>query len=404
MPRPLRIYLDSSDFSVLSNPRSNEPTKETTLAHLRRWTQSGEIECFYSGSLLCEIAPLDGAASLPASRRAELLVELCGRRALVSQDRLVASELSFALGVAATPADACSPSGDWYPNGSRDILPVTALDLGRDIKDLLRQEGMTRQQRRKAERSLLQAGKPKPSIQAQIVERARTASLDNVLREFPMRSQDARTLMRYFAGDAPAEEAIEAFHESLRDPTWMLHWFSTQPDKLTPFIQWIRGPASKLQHDILTFREQAIKIRQAAEGLGADLTQSLLSRAEAVKWQNGVFTNVANKLAEDLLSVSDPNLSIQVLDSKCPGLSTGMRAVLSAWWQSTSTNPRMPLPSDYPDALHAMYAPYVDIFRADSFMAPHVFRLVKAHGTAVVQKLGQLVPAIEGALRERAQA
>ncbi|HMT21611.1 MAG TPA: hypothetical protein PKE20_10270, partial [Promineifilum sp.] len=219
MPRPLRIYLDSSDFSVLSNPSSIEPTKETTLAHLRRWTQSGEIECFYSGVLLCEIAPLNSAAIFPASRRAELLVELCGRRALVSHDRLIASELSFALGITANPADAYSLQGDWYPDGSRYLLPVTDHDVGREIKEELLQMGMSRQQRRKAERRLLRAGKPKPSVQAQIVERARTASLDSVLREFPMRPEDARTLMRYFAADASAEDAIEAFHESLRDPT-----------------------------------------------------------------------------------------------------------------------------------------------------------------------------------------
>lgn len=404
MSRPLRVYLDSNDYSVLSNPRSIDAAKITTLQHLRRWSKDGEIECYFSGTLLCEIAPLDAAASLLASARAELLVELCGRKALVSQDRLIAAELSFALNITPTPAVAYSPRGDWYPDGSRDILPITDFDLGCDIKDLLRQEGMSRQQRRQAERCMLKAGKPKAAVQTQITERALKVALDSLLREFPMRPQDARTLMRFFAGDAKAEDAIEAFQEALRDPAWMLDWFRTQPDKLTPFIQWVRGPASMLMPTILNFRELSIKIRQATESLGSELADSLQSREGSTKWQDGIFANVANRVANGLLSVPHSMLTPLLIDKKCPGLSTGIRAVLSAWWQSTGDTPRMPLPSDYPDALHAMYAPYVDIFRADSFMAPHIRRQVKPYGTIVVQKLSQLIPTIEGALRERAEA
>ena len=66
-----------------------------------------------------------------------------------------------------------------------------------------------------------------------------------------------------------------------------------------------------------------------------------------------------------------------------------------------ATTPRKAKLSDFPDAMHAMYAPYVDVFRADSFMAPHVNRCVQRHSTIVVSKLDELVTSIGEVLKSR---
>ena len=55
-------------------------------------------------------------------------------------------------------------------------------------------------------------------------------------------------------------------------------------------------------------------------------------------------------------------LSAASIDHSCPGLACGIRSLHSAWWTVTSATPRRPQLSDFPDALHAMYAPYVDVF------------------------------------------
>ena len=54
-----------------------------------------------------------------------------------------------------------------------------------------------------------------------------------------------------------------------------------------------------------------------------------------------------------------------------------------------------PKKSDWVDSLHAMYAPYVDIFRTDSYMAPIVEAKVEKYGTTVVAKIGNLAEKIE---------
>jgi len=42
-----------------------------------------------------------------------------------------------------------------------------------------------------------------------------------------------------------------------------------------------------------------------------------------------------------------------------------------------------------------MYAPYVDIFRADAYMAGHLNRVSASHRTTIAPKLDQWVLAIE---------
>ncbi len=48
-----------------------------------------------------------------------------------------------------------------------------------------------------------------------------------------------------------------------------------------------------------------------------------------------------------------------------------------------------------------MYAPYVDIFRADSFMAAHIAQYATPFGVRVVPKLSGLVSSIRVALEDQ---
>lgn len=83
------------------------------------------------------------------------------------------------------------------------------------------------------------------------------------------------------------------------------------------------------------------------------------------------------------------------VDRLAPSLATCIRVLHSSTWNSAGTFGRQPKKSDWVDSLHAMYAPYVDIFRTDSYMAPIVQEKVKKYGTSVVAKIGNLAEKIE---------
>ena len=399
--RPVRVYLDSSDFSVLSNPNCRSEELTSVLTQLRQWVNESRIVCCFSGTHLCEMAPLNVAYSDAAESRASLLVDLCGRNALISQDRLFACELKNALGQTENLPVAHSSVGNWYPDGAELVFPIEKLELAADIQDYIHSSGMSRTERRVAERKALKRAKPRPTMHAAILANARTGALDEILEKYPMRPEDARVLSRYAAGDATAQEAKTAFEESLRDPRWMMQWIGKNGALLNQFTSWIRGPAASMQKHMNDMVQNSASVRQCDTDFGTTLANSFFSASEWLTRQDKLLHDIALRMSKELLSNDASELSVSSIDNDCPGLSVGIRSLHNAWWSTTSHRPRSPKLSDFPDGLHAMYAPYVDIFRADTFMAPHIAKASDRFGTKVVFKLTQLPSAIQTLLSTR---
>ena len=294
----LLVYLDNSDYSNLSKLSASPHRFDDVLNRLTNLKSEQVIYCF-SGTMLSEISPLRPAFSDAANRRAEALVGLCGRNALISIDRLIAAEIQALICEATSPPSVHSPTGDWFPSNIEALSPVKQLELVAELQSSLRSMAPNRKARRYAESKSIKREQVSSAMRKLLVSGAREGTLDEILSRYPMRPDDARVLARFVVGDATAAEANAAFLETLRDPRW-------------------------------------------------------------------------------------------------PGLSVGVRSLLSAWRSSlTAMTPRAPKNSDFPDAVHAMYAPYVQIFRADAFMAPHIQKLTKRFGTAVVSKLEELPSTIQ---------
>ena len=397
---PLRVYLDSSDFSVLSDPRRGSTDLGPILQQLRLWVENKQIICLFSGTHLSEMAPTNASFADAAQRRADLLVELCGRNVLISQDRLFAGELQFALQLVEHPPIMLSSIGEWYPEIG-DIFSPGPIEIPtKNIKDIINTSGMSRKVRRIAERKAFKHGKPKAQLKATILSGARTGSLEEILQKYPMRPQDARVLSRHAVGDASAEEAMAAFEESLRDPRWMMQWFSTHHEQLSPVIEWTRKPADILLTSINEMAMHAALARKIDAELGTSLADEIYSLPKWMELQENMLVQIATKLSENLSYKGAYTLTSELINASCPGLSVGIKSLYRAWWTVTRCMPRRPKPSDFPDALHAMYAPYVDIFRADSFMAPIINQYAWKFGTQIVPKLTALIPTIHKALQD----
>ena len=163
--KPLRVYLDSSDYSVLSDP-SRQGEMPGLLNQLRKWIATGSITCHFSGAHLSEMAPLDSEYFKvdAAQRRSDVLVDLCGRNALVSLDLLFASEIQWAMGKRTTPPDVYRPNGDWFPDGVGEISPIEPIELLSSMQEAITEMGLSREARRLGIVFKTGAAKPAESI------------------------------------------------------------------------------------------------------------------------------------------------------------------------------------------------------------------------------------------------
>lgn len=399
MTVPLCVYLDSSDFSTLSSPGISSED-ESIRSRLSEWAISGQVQFVFSGAHLMEMAPLSATYTPSAAARADLLVTLCRRNAVISFDKLISWELRCLSELAGPVASVVSATAEWYPEWGNLVSPVQWVDAINEVDVTGKEHGLNREQRRQLKKALFKGGRPTKLTRQFMAVNELSSDYTELLKRYPMREEDARILGLYVMGKATAAQANEAFLESLRNPGWIMRWFSNHEARLTPFFQWLREPGEKLLASARELAAAARRIHELRNILGPSYQAESLTANGWARLQDETLCNVAKRAVERLNPGVSNLFSSSDVDRCCPGLSVFVRSVHSALRDSTSETPRQSKASDFADGVHAMYSPYVDIFRADSYMANHVRRHVERYETVVVPKLRQLVPAISDRLAQ----
>lgn len=380
-------YLDSSDYSRLSDPRASTDMQRVRDRLIDLASRPG-VSFVYSGAHISEMAPLEASYAEAATTRTNLLVKLCGRSTLISPDRLIDAELDRLKHRTPQGVLAVVEDGTWFPDIGQIVTPAQTLDAAMAtvaIHEKALEMGLNRQQRRFLKSKAIKGGQLRPEV----LKEADGMDLDTLLEHYPMRRDDAEVLKQYVLGKVSAERADQAFLESLRDPSWMMRWFREHHDRLSPIGNWLRGPARKIAEQMIDLVDRAA---QTLRPLSAQGWKSA---------QNDFLVGTINRIATTMGSTAECPDAITA-DEYCPGISTCLRVMHSSLRNSIGDAARPPEHSDFADAVHAMYAPYVTHFRADRYMAPIIAAHTERYGTAVVRKLNELPDKIEAALSAKA--
>lgn len=397
--KPLLVYLDSSDISVMSDPKFASQWDEVRRG-LEQFRSQGDIRCVFSQAHLVEMAPTEIGKGSLAIAKADVLIELCGAHALPSLDNLMKGELKALRDGGPPTRDVLSTDGEWFPPID-DLFEAEGSAMLREaVTDVVSDFPMNRAQRRATKR-LNKNG----ALTNELLRRLEGDSFENAASEmqkkYPMRDADAAMLVAYLRGKASREDATHAFCVGLRDPRWMMRWFASDGVDVTKFAGWLRASSTKMKVSVDLLAGLARQICALPKEAQAPAFERLMSIKP--EWDR-LPDQLAERLVQDLAKgdTSEPMAQIpaQRIHETCVGLSVLLRTFFSAAWASTSEQPRVPMASDLGDCFHAMYAPYVDVFRADSFMASHIQRQTTKFGTTVVPKLRGLLPAIEKRLQQ----
>ena len=134
--RPLQVYLDSSDYSVLSEAMvdTDHPHAET-FRTLSRHVDQGKIEIRYSSIHVIEIAHLDADSRHYALRRAECLRKLTGGKCFRFWSEICARECINLLSNRPVYENTVSNDGYWHPDLSEtaETLKETLIDEFRTL-------------------------------------------------------------------------------------------------------------------------------------------------------------------------------------------------------------------------------------------------------------------------------
>lgn len=375
------VYLDSADYSQLAEAKTASPLcsmREDLISLSRNKTAS----FVYAGTHICEMAPLDPKWAHHAVRRTDLLSDLCGNNCLMSLDKVIDLELSRLRDRSHEKANVISRDGNWFPEVAGIMQ---ALDgFKQQVSELMHEALAGMPQSRKLRRML--ASKSRGGFKVPALD------VKTVISEFAMRHSDAQILIDYIAGKRGRAAAERAFLASFRDPRWMMRWAEDHHASMSRFSAWQRGPAERL---MLTMAPAI----EAHQSLWRNQPSEIEGAMNEKFWQR-ISDETVVSVVQRLTADSPFHFTAADVDIYCPGIATSVRVLISSMRSSFSRNARKPKASDFVDAVHAAHAPYVTIFRTDSYMAPLVKKHVLIYGTVVAQKLTDLPEYIWSAVEQ----
>lgn len=395
----LTCYLDSQDYSVLTDPRKLNPRLEQIRGKLLDFSSNREVKFVFSAASVSEIVATSENATRLANGRAELLSTLCGGNALISLDRLLNFELQNLYCRVVAPEHVIDPDGNWFPdipeiygeNNSSDII-------GEMVYQELNQLGLSRKERRVKAGKLVKNGKPRRVLKKRIDEAHSKTAAIALIEQFPMKPVFADVIARYYLGRATKQEFREAFLSTLRDPKFMMQWFATNFALSSPIAEIIRAPGRELGQTFRQIIEANICWAEAFILDGVDANPTSQYGAISDRWSEAVdfhLVSIFNRAASER-KIQLGKIDAQLVEKYCPGVTTTIKSLFSSAWANIGGGRKKLLEDSQPvDALHAMYAPYVKVFRADRFMSPYIQAQVKQRGTIVVRTLEELVDVLE---------
>lgn len=387
MRTKILVYLDSSDYSVLSDSKRRSDEIDQILTRLLSYAKSEHVVFVYSAAAICEMAPQDPQWAGYAEGRANLLSTLCQRNAFISFDRLIAGEAEQIKNLEIPEFSPFSENGDWFPEMTGFVSPV---DLVATFKSEMEKQkvGHNRKQRRAAQSRTFRNGHLRMEAGNSLQRDANDLGFKKLLAAYPMNPETADVMWGFVAGIKSRKEAEDAFLENLRDPKWMMKWFYNHHDRLSPIVTWLRSPsekaASALRTSVARFRELSRAYDPSA--LARTISNGRIDLIEKV-WANIVERTIDTKLQPKATQIEE----------RSPGLNAMLNTYYSVFADSALTTRELK-ESDFADVVHATYSPYVDIFRTDRYMAPHVQSVVQQYGTTVVSRLTDLPNQIEAAI------
>lgn len=393
----ITVYLDSQDYSALSEDLLT-PERAQIKDTLLDMAASGDVRFVFSSVVVCEAAPTGANAVKHAIQRGDFLTQLCQRNALVHPAMLLEHEIRALAEGRTTLINALSETQDWFPVIEFDDPTPLSEGMREAVRTDPSVQAMSRKQRRETERKFFKNGCLRPEVKNAISLAAAQKYVDYIVATFPMERSQADVFRRYALNEATKEEVAEAMRTSLRDPCWLMRWFVENPEMAIPIADMVRKPGQQVGAELRSLVEISGILKETA-GSGDD-GQSLWEQLPISKYVNNVnqqLLGVVEKARARYGIKFDQPISVKDIARSCPGLDATIRAIMSSVWDNIGGRcKRPPSDSQFPDAMHAMYAPYVDVFRADAYMAPHIRRHVQMqHGTQVVAKLAELPRVIE---------
>lgn len=365
------VYLDSSDFSVLSNPADQISGKDKNIIqHLRDCKNSGSSSFYISIIHLAEAVHAGLEHRVHALRRATLMKELCGSNILRIPSDIMKQEIHSAINDekfnALSFQEILSKENEWFGiEFDSSTFQETRKKALKDIDNML--SGLPRHERRKWKSKLNIRKSSARDLLRNLID-----SNQPVYLPLPVSLIDRDLVIDCFLGLEKSEVLQQKILELMKDPYLLFEGILDQTGHREEMFLSIRTAGRQLVENLNSVMQRLLPVVSELKALGIEVTHDdfLNPIFNNLKIERALFTAYGE---EDDTKFDDAML-IQLID-RCPGFRTFCffaKAYFRAAVEKTFSRIMRGYsiqeldPSVLADLLHFTYAPYVDIFRCDN--------------------------------------
>lgn len=404
---PIQVYLDSSDYSVLSDPKKAADAEvQDTLAYLRDATRSGLIEVRHSIIHITEACHRDASSKPLAAARARLIAELSGSKVMCHFTDIVAGEVVAALRAVRSGSAALDDSGRWFPR-----MPK----LGREIRQAV-EEGMqegassvgyNRKSRRTAQSLLGSRERPGRARKDSFADRH---ALSALCERYGMSERFVRERLLARLADARTSDADLAalVEQELFEPERFIAHYLDRLEKDRRVRDAVRSLGQRMIDGVENLRAALNRLQQATPAA------TVMPIAEARAHVRRALTGFRRAMVEAAVRAHSGDVDVDEVFAqyaefprdRFPGVDA-LALFVEDWLLATgggAKHSREPLRSDAGDLLHAFYVPYVDVWRGDRHTSNVARPIAARHGTVVAASLRDLRSSIDRARGRLRQA
>ena len=385
------VYLDSSDISVLSNPKTRTPEIIEIENNLLELQRKQLIEFRFSHIHIIEAAPVSAEAIMYSRQRFAYIDKLCKKKCLVSYIKILENEISkLTVTPKTNELTIYNDSSEWFPDIDLEGLenPNWMLET---VNQAIESLPNTKSKRKARELYFDKNGILKIAVLKSLAEK------HGVLKEFtdkyPFTKEEAAFYLHALYSGNSNDDLKKVLKNSFGDVLRLSDWYQKQWDRVLPISYYLRDIGTDVKSSIDDISKRVREFNDKIDSIN----NNQIKQNQKLLFDDLLKTipkGVAEKIAANLnLKINADNISW----TTTPGLLTTTTiychlARKTVFSSGTSRSARV---SDFGDVSHAYYLPYVDIFRADSFIASTISESKLPFKTDVVGNLNQLVDVIQ---------
>jgi len=361
--RPIAIYLDTSDYSRFADlGRRDDPDAAQTLELLRDSTSRGLIEVRFSAIHLFEFLKDPSQRDL-ALRKVRIVEELCGDRTFRFFGNVFEIERKNRDARVTLRDLVTSDNGEWFP-----ATPEVTLERDVVVDRVL--ESFPSLGRKQLEAMLPQAA---------------AYLKQEMARQMPLSgTYESDLIERFLEGRTTGEEMGKRLTGGFAKPSVLIaHYLKGNP-KAEALFGMLAEREKSLHEQLVEGRDRVKAISQLHLSLGGDIN-------EPRSWVTHSRPTLDRARAE--LATLPPHDQQAILrgeySANFPATSVYFNVVNAYIRDIIYPSKVMPeiKESDAADILHALYLPFVDLYRTDGRFAALLGRVPLPAGTTVVPKL-----------------